>query len=115
MRLRVDLTAEFDHARTLENRRKGRIGTSDATGQVAIIGSGPEVIVQASPDLAQEIALRFERFAAASLAAPVTIPVYASWPLPYLLGGAVTALCALYVAGVALSVLAVPYRRLRAP
>jgi len=110
VRLRVDLTAEFRHANTQENRRKDRTGTSHATGQIAIIGNGPEVIVQAATDLAQEVALRFERFSAASTPAPTSIPVYASWSLSYLLGGAVTALCALYVAGVVLSVIALPFR-----
>lgn len=113
-RLRVDVTGEFRYADTAENRRKGRTGTSHATGQIAIVGNGPEVIVQAAPDLAQDIAARFDRFVETSTAAPVTIPIYASWSLSYLLGGAVTALCALYLFGVAMAVLSAPFKRLRA-
>lgn len=112
-RLRADITAEKIYKGTAEERRKGQKGTSYATGQVAIIGDGPEVIVQASPDLAREIVARFEHFAAARSAPPVSIPVYASWSLSYLLGGAVSALCAFYVAGVLISVLLFPFKRMR--
>ncbi|MBL8700701.1 MAG: hypothetical protein JNK67_20175 [Alphaproteobacteria bacterium] len=114
-RLRADITAEKHYRGTVEERRKGQSGTSYSTGQVAILGAGsePEAIVQAAPDLAKEIVARFERFAAAPDAPPVSIEVYASWSLSYLLGGAVTALCALYVTGAVLAVLTFPFKLLR--
>lgn len=98
--LRADVTKEFRYKNTKENRMKDRVGhTNLATGQVAIVSGGPEVIVQAQPGLAEEIVAEFDAFAASSDPAPVRRTVYASWSLTYLLGGAMTGLFALYVVG----------------
>lgn len=96
----ADVTPEFRYRDTSENRRKGVSNvTRVATGQLVILGDGPEVVVQAAPELTASVTARFERFLAANNPEPVKIPVYASWNLSWLLGGAVTFLCALYVAG----------------
>ena len=50
-RIRADITAEKHYSGTSEERRKGQSGVRVATGQVAIISDGREVIVQASPVL----------------------------------------------------------------
>ena len=112
--LRVETTPEFRYQDTAENRRKGRAGAvSLATGQLVVVGDGPEVIVQAAPEIADAIAARFNRFLAAKASAPVTIPVYASWWLSYVLGGTVTALAAFYVICACLALLALPFTWLR--
>jgi hypothetical protein len=104
--LRADVTKEFRYKNTKENRMKDRVGhTNLATGQVAIMSDGPEVIVQAQPGLAEEIVAEFDAFAASENPAPVRRTVYASWSLTYILGGAMTALFALYVVGAGLAVL----------
>lgn len=103
---RADVTKEFRYKNTKENRMKDRVGhTNLATGQVAIVSTGPETIVQAQPGLAEEIVAEFNTFAASSDPAPVRRTVYASWSLTYILGGAMTGLCALYVVGAALATL----------
>ncbi|QGM98164.1 hypothetical protein [Methylocystis parvus] len=98
-RLRVDVTDEVHYADTVENRRRGRRGTSYATGQVAIIGDGPEVVVQAAPPLAKEVSAKFDQFAKSGAAGPMTVSVYASWGLSYVLGGVATFFCGFYVFG----------------
>lgn len=109
--LRADITPEVHRQLTAEDRRKGRAHVSYATGQLAILGEAPVVIVQAAPDLAKEIAARFERFRRDANAPPETVEVYASWSLSYLLGGAVSALCAFYLLGVFLAVVTYPFKR----
>jgi hypothetical protein len=104
--LRADVTKEFRYKNTKENRMKDRVGhTNLATGQVAIVNAGPEVIVQAQPGLAEEIVAEFDAFAASANSEPIRRTVYASWSLTYLLGGAMTGLFALYVVGAALATL----------
>lgn len=112
-RLRADITAEKIYRGTAEERRKGQKGTSYATGRVAIVSNGPEVKLEAAPDLAKAIVARFDHFVADQVAAPVSISVYASWSLSYVLGGVVTSLCALYVTGVVLAVLTFPFKLMR--
>jgi hypothetical protein len=98
--IRADVSSQFRYGNTAENRRKNRVGTvSYATGQVAIIGVGDELIVQAAPDLARSIAAQFKDFVADKNATTLSIPVYASWALSYVLGGVVSALCGLYLLG----------------
>ena len=78
----------------------GRVGTvSYATGQIAIISGWDELIVQAAPDLAISIASQFKDFVADRNAEQISITVYASWALSYVLGGVASFLCALYLAG----------------
>ena len=105
---RADVTKEFRYKNTKENRMKDRVGhTNLATGQVAIVSAGPETIVQAQPGLAEEIVAEFDAFAASADPAPTPVrrTVYASWALTYLLGGAMTALFALYVFGATMAAL----------
>lgn len=103
--VRADVTQEFRYKNTRENRQKDRVGhTNLATGQVAILGDGPEVIVQAQPGLAETLSAEFTAFAAAPSETPVRRTVYASWSLTYILGGAMTALFALYVFGASMAV-----------
>jgi hypothetical protein len=86
---------------TKENRRKDQVGHVQlATGQVAIMSAGPNVIVQAQPGLAEEISAGFEAFAASPDQGPIRKTIYASWALTYGLGGAMTSLFVLYVIGV---------------
>ena len=112
--LRVEITPESRYRNTAENRRKDRAGTVKlATGQMVVVGDGREVIVQAAPEIAEGISDQFKQFLANRAVEPITISVYASWRLSYLLGGAVTALAAFYVICVCLAILAVPFKRLR--
>jgi hypothetical protein len=111
--LRADVTEEFRYKNTKENRMKDRVGhTNLATGQVALMGDGPEVIVQAQPGLAEELSAEFAAFAAAPSETPVRRTVYASWSLSYLLGGAMTGLFALYVFGAIMAALNVLRKRI---
>lgn len=112
-RLRADITDEVHYANTAENRRRGRKGTSYATGQLAIIGDGPEAIVQASPELAKEVSARFDQFAKGASAGPEIVPVYASWGLSYVLGGVVTFVFGLYVFGATVAVLQLSLKSVR--
>jgi hypothetical protein len=98
--IRADVSSQFRYGNSAENRRKNRVGTvSYATGQVAIIGTGDELIVQAAPDLAKSIAAQFKDFVADKTTTTISMPVYASWALSYVLGGVVSALCGLYLLG----------------
>jgi hypothetical protein len=111
--LRADVTEEFRYKNTKENRMKDRVGhTNLATGQVALMGDGPEVIVQAQPGLAEELSAEFDAYAAASTPEPLRRTVYASWALTYILGGAMTALFALYVFGASMAGLSVLRNRI---
>lgn len=111
--IRADVTEQFRYKNTKENRMKDRVGhTSLATGQVALVGDGPEVIVQAQPGLAEELSAEFEAFAAAPADTPVRRTVYASWSLTYILGGAMTALFALYVFGASMATLSFLTKRI---
>lgn len=112
--IRADINQSFRYEDTAENRRKGRAGAVNyATGQLVILGEDREVIVQAAPEIAGGIAAQFKQFQTAEIAKPVTISVYASWRLSYLLGGAMTALAALYLIGACLAILSIPFNRLR--
>lgn len=71
------------------------------------------MIVQAAPEIAEGISAQFKQFLTASTAEPVTVSVYASWRLSYLLGGAMKALAVLYVICACLAILAIPFNRLR--
>jgi len=109
--IRADVSSQFRYADTAENRRKGRAGTvSYATGQVAIIGAGDELIVQASPDLAKSIVVQFKEFVADKNTNSISIPVYASWALSFVLGGVVSVLCGLYLLGSLAAILRFVYR-----
>lgn len=113
--IRADVTETTRYKDTRENRQKDRVGhTNLATGQVAILSAGPDVIVQAQPGLAEAIAAEFKAFAAAPSQTPVRRTVYASWVLTYVLGGVMTALCALYVVGASLAALKYILKKLRA-
>ncbi len=93
-----ETTAEFRYRDTAENRRKGRAGTTSyATGQLVVVSAGPDVIVQAAPELVHAVSTRFAQFRNNKAEPPLTLSVYASWNLSYLLGGAMTALAAFYV------------------
>lgn len=111
--VRADITAEKRYRGTVEERRKGQKGISLATGQVALVNSGPEVIVQAAPELAREIATKFESFVAAPSEQPLRFDVYASWGISYVAGGVASAFAALYVFGVAMKILLFPFQLLR--
>ncbi|WP_342362982.1 hypothetical protein [Terrarubrum flagellatum] len=109
--LRADVTAEFRYKNTAENRRMGRAGAvSHSTGQFAIVSDGPEVVVQASPELAVETEAKFDRFMAEQNPAPLRISVYASWWLSYVLGGVATAFAALYLCGAFLAIVTFPFK-----
>jgi hypothetical protein len=109
--IRADTTAEKRYQGTSEERRKGQKGIRFATGQLAILSDGPEVIVQSDPDLAKKIAKEFDEFAADPTAAPVTYHVFAAWTLSYLLGGIATAFCALYIVGALIAIIMYPIKR----
>lgn len=112
--LRADVTEQFRYRNTKENRMKDRVGhTNLATGQVALMGDGPEVIVQAQPGLAEELSAEFASFAAAPSETPVRRTIYASWSLTYILGGAMTGLFALYVFGASMVTLKFAVQKLR--
>lgn len=114
--LRAETTSEFRYRDTAENRRKGRAGAvNHATGQLVIVGDGPEVVVQASPELAIETEARFDRFIADANPAPVKISLYASWWLSYVLGGVATAFAALYLGGAFLAAVTYPFKARRSP
>lgn len=98
--IRADVTSQFRYADTSENRRKDRVGTtSHATGQVVITGARDGLVVQAAPDLARSVAALFKEFAADKNADQISMSVYASWVLSYVLGGVVSFLCGLYLFG----------------
>lgn len=104
--VRADINESFRYGNTAENRRKGRVGAvSHATGQLVITGEADEEIVQAAPEIAKVVSARFQQFLTNRAADAMTVPVYASWSLSYLLGGAVTALTALYVIGACLALI----------
>lgn len=112
--LRAEVKPEFRYRNTAENRRMGRAGAvSHATGQIAIVSDGPDVIVQASPELAVETDARFERFLAEPNPAPVRISLYASWWLSYVLGGIATGFAALYLGGAFLAIVTWPFKNRR--
>jgi hypothetical protein len=106
-KVRADITAEKRYRGTSEERRKGQKGIRFATGQVAIVADGREVIVQAAPELAKDIEAQFNAFVNAETAEPLFFSVYA---LSYVLGGAATALCAFYVTCVILAIVVFPFR-----
>jgi hypothetical protein len=109
-KLHAEITEEKRYKGTVEERRKGQKGIRLATGQVRIEGSDTESVVQSAPDLAKSVVSQFDQFASSADAAPVKIPVYASWSLSYLLGGAATFFCALYVAGAVAAIVTFPFR-----
>ena len=109
--VRADVSSQFRYGNSAENRRLNRVGTvSHATGQVAIIGPQDELIVQAAPELARSIAAQFKDFVADKGADRLSIPVYASWALSYVLGGTVSALCGLYLFGSVAAILRFLFR-----
>lgn len=112
-RIHADITPEKRYRDTRENRRKGNIGTRLATAQLEIVGDGPEVIVQADPDLAKNVAARFDAFARNAAAPPEKIEVYASWGLSYVLGGVATFLCGFYLLGATIAVLQFVWKAMR--
>ena len=112
-KLHAEITEEKRYKGTSEERRKGQKGIRLATGQVTVIGNDKELVVQSAPDLAKSIVSQFDQFASTADAAPVIIPVYASWSLSYILGGAATFLCALYVFGVCAAIVTFPFRAKR--
>jgi hypothetical protein len=108
--IRADINRAFRYRNTAENRRKGRVGTvSHATGQLVVIGDDHDVIVQAAPEIAGQIAAQFSQFLENNAAEDAKVSVYASWRLSYLLGGVMTGLAIFYVMGVILAILSVPY------
>ncbi len=112
--VRAEITAEKYHADTSENRRMGRAGaTSVATGQLVIEGDGPDMIVQASPDLATETEEEFAAFLAETDPEPVTIQLYASWWLSWVLGGIATFFAAFYIVGAVLAIITWPFKKRR--
>jgi hypothetical protein len=104
-RVRADVMPDRPYRGTREEQRRGARGTSYGTGQLAIVNDGPEVIVQAAPELAKDIAAQFDRFVTAKGSEPIVRSVYASWWLSYVFGGVVTGLFALYAVGVVLAIL----------
>jgi hypothetical protein len=113
--IRAEISDEKYYGDTLENRRKGRVGTTSvATGQLVIEGNGPTVIVQAAPELATQTQDGFAGFLAATDPAPVRVPLYASWWLSYVLGGVATAFAAFYIVGSALAIVTWPFKRRKA-
>lgn len=109
--VRAYINEAFRYGNTAENRRKRRVGTvSHATGQLVITGDAQEEIVQAAPEIAKAISTQFERFLTNRAAEAMVVPVYASWSLSYLLGGAMTALAALYVIGACLAIASLPIK-----
>ena len=109
--IRADVSSQFRYGNSAQNRRMNRVGTvSYATGQVAIIGPQDELIVQAAPELARSIAAQFKDFVADKTADRLSIPVYASWALSYVLGGIVSFLCGLYLFGSVAAILRFVFR-----
>ena len=108
--LKADVTSEKYYQDTSENRRKGNTGISLATGQLVILNSGPEVKVQADPDLAYDTVEEFNEFVASKTTEPLDIPIYASWALSYFLGGAATFFCMLYVFGTLATFVMFPFK-----
>lgn len=111
--VRADTTLEKRYQDTSENRRKGNKGTSFATGQLVIISDGPEVIVQAAPELATQISKQFQQFLTSQSTAPVKFSVYASWSLSYLLGGVASFFAAFYLFSALASIMIYPFKRIR--
>ncbi len=111
--VRADITEAKRYRGTLEERRKGQRGTQLATGQVAILHDGPEVIVQAAPDLANQIVKEFDEYKVANSTEPLTCSVYASWSLSYIVGGIATAFCALYIFGATIATILFPFKLMR--
>jgi hypothetical protein len=108
--VRADVTLEKRYQDTSENRRKGNKGTSFSTGQLVIISDGPEVIVQAAPELATQISKQFQQFLTSENAAPVKLSVYASWSLSYVVGGFATFFAAFYLFGALVSIVISPFK-----
>ena len=108
--LRADITAEKRYQGTSDEIRKDQKGVRVSTGQVAIVSDGPEVVVQAAPELATKIVKEFDMFVSTGSAKPLVFQVYASWALSYILGGVATAFCGLYVIGAALAILTFPFK-----
>lgn len=111
--LRADVTAAKHYQGTSDERRKGQTGVRVATGQIVILSDKPEAIVQAAPDLAKQVVKQFDEFKSSESAGPLKVAVYASWALSYILGGVVTAFCALYLFGAAIAVLLYPFKKMR--
>ncbi|MDX1926462.1 MAG: hypothetical protein SFV81_08090 [Pirellulaceae bacterium] len=116
--IRADITKGKRYQGTTEERRKGQKGYQLATGQVAILHGGPkeaglEAIVQADPDLANQIVKQFDDFKASESTGPLTFAVYASWSLSYILGGIATFFTALYILGAVLAIVTFPLKRMR--
>jgi len=111
--LRADITSEKYYQDTSENRRKGQTGVSLATGQLVILNGGPEVKVQADPDLAYDTVEQFNEFVASKSQEELNIPIYASWALSYLLGGAATFFCIFYVFCALAAIVMFPFKMIR--
>lgn len=112
--IRADINSAFRYRNTAENRRKGRVGTvSHATGQLVVITDDHDEVVQAAPEIAEQIVTQFKHFVASRSAEASTVSAYASWRLSYLLGGVMTGLAAFYVIGAILAMLSLPFNWLR--
>lgn len=81
-----------------------------STAEVAVAGDGPEVIVQVAPELAKNVAARFDQFLTTASPASVKLSVYANWSLSYIVGGIATFWCGFYLVGVILSLVTMPFK-----
>lgn len=109
--IRADITARKRYADTSENRRKGNVGVSVATGELVFITNDGEVKMQSDPELAENTVKVFNEFVASKSSEPLKLTIYASWALSYILGGVATFLCGLYVFGAVVSVITMPFKR----
>ena len=107
--IRADITARKRYADTSENRRKGNVGVSVATGELVFITNDSEVKMQSDPELAEKTVKVFNEFVASKSPEPLKLTIYASWALSYILGGIATFLCGLYVFGAVVSIIKFPF------
>lgn len=109
--VRADITARKRYADTSENRRKGNVGVSVATGELVFLTNDGEVKMQSEPELAENTVKVFNDFVASKSPEPLKLTIYASWALSYLLGGVATFFCGLYIFGAVVSALKFPFKK----
>jgi hypothetical protein len=98
-KVEADITPAKYYRGLRSERRNGRTGVRLSTAIVTIIGDGSEVVVQTAPELAKNIPKQFDEFVASESNEPLTLQIYASWSLSYILGGIATFFCAFYIFG----------------
>lgn len=109
--VRADITERKHYANTSENRRKGNVGVSVATGELVFITNDAEVKMQSDPELAEETVKTYNEFVSSKSTEPLKLTIYASWALSYILGGVATFFCGLYVFGAVVSIIKFPFKK----